>query len=129
MDINGILQIVSLLVSGGIVGQIFFYNSRKRKEEASAQKDEDDNVRAYAAEWKELYEHEHTEHLEERKKLNDKIDSLFDEVNKQRTQVRQLKDDKNTLLMRSKELEWNECRVNGCLKRQPPRDYGKAETD
>lgn len=129
MDINGILQIVSLLMSGGIVGQIFFYNSRKRKEEASAQKDEDDNVRAYAAEWKELYEHEHTEHLEERKKLNDKIDSLFDEVNKQRTQVRQLKDDKNTLLMRSKELEWNECRVNGCLKRQPPRDYGKAETD
>ena len=129
MDINGILQIVSLLMSGGIVGQIFFYNSRKRKEAASAQKDEDDNVRAYAAEWKELYEHEHTEHLEERKKLNDKIDSLFDEVNKQRTQVRQLKDDKNTLLMRSKELEWNECRVNGCLKRQPPRDYGKAETD
>lgn len=129
MDLNGILQVVTLLINGGIVGQIFFFNSRKRKEAASAQKDEDDNVRAYASEWKELYEHEHSEHLEERKKLNEKIDSLFEDLNKQRTQIRQLKDDKNDLLMRAKELEWNECKVNGCLKRQPPRDYGKAETD
>lgn len=129
MDVNGILQIVSLLVSGGIVGQIFFYNSRKRKEEAAAQKDEDENVRAYAAEWKELYEHEHSEHLDERGKLNGKIDQLYEDINRLRTQVRQLKDDKNTLVMRTKELEWNECRVNGCVKRQPPRDYGKEETD
>lgn len=129
MGISEILQVVTLLINGGIVGQIFFYNSRKRKEAASAQKDEDANTRAYAAEWKELYAHEHEEHLADRKKLNDKIDSLFDDLNKQRTQIRQLKDEKNNLLMRTHELEWNECRVNGCLKRQPPRDYGKEETD
>lgn len=129
MGISEILQVVTLLINGGIVGQIFFYNSRKRKEAAAAQKDEDANTRAYAAEWKELYEHEHEEHLADRKKLNDKIDSLFDDLNKQRTQIRQLKDEKNNLLMRTHELEWNECRVNGCLKRQPPRDYGKEETD
>ena len=31
--------------------------------------------------------------------------------------------------LRTHELQWNECTVNGCMKRKPPRDYGKAETD
>lgn len=129
MDIGNILQVVTLLINGGIIGQIFFYNSRKRKEAASAQKDEDANTRAYAQEWKELYSHEHEEHMEERQKLNEKIDSLYEDLNRQRTQIRQLKDEKNDLLLRTHELEWNECKVNGCLKRQPPRDYGREETD
>lgn len=116
-------------MSSGIVGQLLYYNSRKRKEAASAQKDEDANAMAYAQEWKKLYDHEHEEHMEERQKLNGKIDSLFEDLNKQRTQIRQLKDEKNDLLIRTHELEWNECKVNGCLKRQPPRDYGKEETD
>lgn len=126
---DSVIQILTLIVSSGIVGQLLYYNSRKRKEAASAQKDEDANAMAYAQEWKKLYDHEHEEHMEERQKLNGKIDSLFDDLNKQRTQIRQLKDEKNNLLIRTHELEWNECKVNGCLRRQPPRDYGKEETD
>lgn len=129
MNTNEILQIVSLAISSGIVGQLLYYNSRKRKEAASAQKDEDANAMAYAQEWKKLYEHEHEEHMSERTKLNEKIDSLYTDLSKQRTQIRQLKDEKNDLLIRTHELEWNECRVNGCQKRQPPRDYGAKETD
>lgn len=127
MDV--VIQVLTLLVSSGIVGQLLYYNSRKRKEAAAAQKDEDANAMAYALEWKKLYEHEHDEHLTERKSLNGKIDSLFDELNRQRAQIRQLKDEKNDLMLRMHELEWNECRVNGCVKRQPPRDYGAKETD
>lgn len=127
MDV--VIQVLTLLVSSGIVGQLLYYNSRKRKEAAAAQKDEDANAMAYAQEWKKLYEHEHDEHLTERKSLNGKIDSLFDELNRQRAQIRQLKDEKNDMMLRMHELEWNECRVNGCMKRQPPRDYGAKETD
>ena len=126
---ENMVQILTLLVSSGIVGQLLYYNSRKRKEAASAQKDEDANAMAYAAEWKNLYTHEHDEHMAERTKLNDKIDSLFEELNKQRAQIRQLKDDKSTLMLKNHELGWYECRMNGCPKRQPPRDYGKEETD
>ena len=124
-----VLQIITLLVSSGIVGQLLYYNSRKRKEAASAQKDEDANAMAYAQEWHSLYNHEHEEHMEERDRLNKKIDSLYDDISKQRTTIRQLKDEKNTLLMKTHELQWNECTVNGCMKRKSPRDYGKAETD
>lgn len=126
---DNIIQILTLIVSSGIVGQLLYYNSRKRKEAASAQKDEDANAMAYAQEWKRLYEHEHEEHMKEREKLNSKIESLFEDINKQRTQIRQLKDEKSDLLIRTHELEWNECHINGCFKRQPPRDYGKEETD
>lgn len=118
-----------MLVSSGIVGQLLYYNSRKRKEAASAQKDEDANAMAYAQEWHNLYNHEHEEHMEERTRLNNKIDSLYDDIGKQRATIRQLKDDKNTLLMRMRELQWNECTINGCMKRKPPRDYGREETD
>ena len=31
--------------------------------------------------------------------------------------------------MKMHELQWNECTVNGCMKRKPPRDYGREETD
>lgn len=124
-----VLQILSLLVSGGIVGQLLYYNSRKRKEAASAQKEEDANALAYAQEWRNLYTHEHDEHMEERTRLNNKIDSLYDDIGKQRATIRQLKDEKNTLLMKTHELQWNECTVNGCMMRKPPRDYGRAETD
>ena len=120
-----VLQILSLLVSGGIVGQLLYYNSRKRKEAAAAQKEEDANALAYAQEWHNLYDHEHEEHT----RLNNKIDSLYDDIGKQRATIRQLKDEKNTLLMKTHELQWNECTVNGCMMRKPPRDYGKAETD
>lgn len=124
-----VLQIITLLVSSGIVGQLLYYNSRKRKEAASAQKDEDANAMAYAQEWHNLYTHEHDEHMEERDRLNNKIDSLYEDISKQRTTIRQLKDEKNILLMKMHELQWNECTVNGCLKRKPPRDYGREETD
>lgn len=129
MGMENVIQVLTLLVSSGIVGQLLYYNSRKRKEAASAQKDEDANAMAYAQEWKNLYTHEHEEHMNERKKLSDKIDSLFEDINKLRTQVRQLKDEKSDLLIRTHELKWNECRVNGCSKREPPRDYGGKETD
>ncbi len=124
-----VLQILSLLVSGGIVGQLLYYNSRKRKEAAEAQKEEDANALAYAQEWRNLYTHEHEEHMEERTRLNNKIDSLYEDISAQRSLIRSLRDEKNDLLIRTHELQWNECTVNGCTMRRPPRDYGKAETD
>lgn len=124
-----VLQILSLLVSGGIVGQLLYYNSRKRKEAAAAQKEEDANALAYAQEWRNLYTHEHEEHMEERTRLNNKIDSLYDDIGKQRDLIRELRAEKHDLLLRMHELQWNECTVNGCMTRKPPRDYGKAETD
>ena len=109
-----VLQILSLLVSGGIVGQLLYYNSRKRKEAAAAQKEEDANARAYAQEWRNLYTHEHEEHMEERTRLNNKIDSLYDDIGKQRDLIRELRAEKHDLLLRMHELQWNECTVNGC---------------
>ena len=37
------------------------------------------------------------------------------ELNRKDQEIAELK-------MRNAELEWNECRVNGCPKREPPRD-------
>lgn len=68
MKMENVISILTLLVSSGIVGQLLYYNSRKRKEAALAQKEEDANAMAYAQEWKKLYEHEHEEHMAERKK-------------------------------------------------------------
>ena len=110
-----VLQILSLLVSGGIVGQLLYYNSRKRKEAAEAQKEEDANALAYAQEWRNLYTHEHEEHMEERTRLNNKIDSLYEDISAQRSLIRSLRDEKNDLLIRTHELQWNECTVNGVL--------------
>lgn len=63
----------------------------------------------------ELYE-ERTEFMAKRElELKQKDAEHADEMRKKDQRIAELE-------MQNKELQWNECRVNGCDKREPPRD-------
>ena len=74
---------------------------------------------------------------EEKEQLQKKIHALYEERSKYMAkrelelkqkdaehadEIRQKNEEIAKLKMRNAELEWNECRVNGCDKREPPRD-------
>ena len=73
----------------------------------------------------------------EKEQLQKKIHALYEERSKYMAkrelelkqkdaehadEIRQKNEEIAKLKMRNAELEWNECRVNGCDKREPPRD-------
>ena len=81
-----------------LIGVFMFYDSKKRREAAQAEKAEADNISQYAAEWKELYEKKEAKVHE----LDTKIDQLYLEKNEDRERIRE---------------------VRGCKDRKPPSDY------
>lgn len=120
-----ISQIIAMI--GGIVATILlpligafqFYDSKKRKEAASANKAEADNITQYAAEWKELYEKKEAKVHE----LDTKIDQLYLEKNEDRERIRELQSKNAKLELENQALNFKKCEVRGCKERIPPSGY------
>lgn len=120
-----ISQIVTLI--GGaiatillpLLGAFMFYDSKKRREAAQAEKAEADNISQYAAEWKELYEKKEVKVHE----LDTKIDQLYVEKNEDRERIRDLQAKNAKLELENQALNFKKCEVRGCKDRQPPSDY------
>lgn len=102
-----------------LLGAFMFYDSKKRREAAQAEKAEADNITQYAAEWKELYEKKEAKVSE----LNAKIDQLYIEKNEDRERIRDLQSRNVKLELENQALNFKKCEVRGCKDRQPPSDY------
>ena len=96
-----------------------FYDSKKRREDAQAEKAEAENITQYAAEWKKCYEEERR--VEE--ELNGKIDRLYMEKEQDRERIRDLQSKNARLELENQALNFKKCEVRGCKDRQPPSDY------
>lgn len=120
-----ISQIVTLIGSAiatillPLLGAFMFYDSKKRREAAQAEKAEADNISQYAAEWKELYEKKEVKVHE----LDTKIDQLYVEKNEDRERIRDLQAKNAKLELENQALNFKKCEVRGCKDRQPPSDY------
>ena len=118
-------EIISM-IGGGVssivlplLGVLLFYDAKQRKAYAEARRAEADNITQYAAEWKELYENEHSD----KSALNDKIDQLYQEKEQDRQRIRELQEKNTSLALENQALKIRECKVKGCQQRQPPSDY------
>lgn len=125
MIMEQISQIVTLI--GGaittillpLLGAFMFYDSKKRREAAQAEKAEADNISQYATEWKELYEKKEAKVHE----LDTKIDQLYIEKNEDRERIRDLQSKNAKLELENQALNFKKCEVRGCKDRQPPSNY------
>lgn len=102
-----------------LIGAFMFYDSKKRREDAQAEKAEAENITQYAAEWKKCYEEERK--VEE--ELNGKIDRLYMEKEQDRERIRDLQSKNARLELENQALNFKKCEVRGCKDRQPPSDY------
>jgi N-acetylmuramoyl-L-alanine amidase len=84
-----------------------------------AEKTEADNITAYAAEWKELYEKKEKRVVE----LDAKIDHLYAEITKYRDAIRELSEKNSELAVQNQALEFRKCNKHGCADRVPPSEY------
>lgn len=133
MDINTIIQLIAagttlLTVLGG--GSIFYISITKQLKQAEV-KDKNVDIELKEADaWKDLYE----KSQERANKKSETIHSLYEKLNeKDRTinekeaEILRLKYEKEMCdkehQFRERQLQWNECRVNGCIKRHPPREH------
>lgn len=102
-----------------LLGVFLYHDQKKRKEEAAARKAEADNITAYAAEWKELYEKKEAKVHE----LDAKIDQMYIEKNEDREKIREMQERCTSLELENLKLKFMKCEVRGCDKRQPPSGY------
>lgn len=123
MELNDWVILITAL--GGIEGvkQLlkWFFNRRyeQRREDASADRAEDENIKSYAAEWKELYEKKEKKVTE----LDAKIDQLYAEKNDDRIRIRELMQKNQELELKNQSLDILKCKKRGCPDREPPSDY------
>ena len=123
MELNDWVILITAL--GGIEGvkQLlkWLFNRRyeQRREDASADKAEDENIKSYAAEWKELYEKKEKKVTE----LDTKIDQLYAEKNEDRLRIRELMQKNQELELKNQSLDILKCKKRGCPDREPPSDY------
>lgn len=143
MELDWITVVVGAVCSllgalGG--GSIFFVKENKRSKQL-------ENSQKIIEEWKELLQLSEKKIEEKEKKIsekdaiiaqkddiiehkNKKIGALYDERGKfMANRELELKKKDGEIFqkdLRIAELEWNECRVNGCDKREPPRDRNKC---
>ena len=140
---NNIGEIIILIGGSGIL----YWRETKKSKTLDNEGKKLDNNEKVINEWKEMY-HEKEKKCNEKdatiekkdtkiEQLRKKIGELYDErtefMAKRELELKQKdaqhademrrKDEEIAVLkMRNAELEWNECRVNGCVKREPPRD-------
>ena len=127
--LNEIVNTLSSILSSiflPLIGALMFYDARRRKEEATAHKEEaaarkadTDNITSYAAEWKELYEKKEKRVVE----LDAKIDHLYAEITKYRDAIRELSEKNSELAVQNQALEFRKCNKHGCADRVPPSEY------
>lgn len=141
--VSAATAIVGAIGGGGI---IYWKENKKGKSLDNDSKKLDNNEKVIS-EWKEMY-HEKEKKCNEKDQIivrkDDKIEQLRKEKNElleerytfmanRELELKQLEaqhaEEKQILNQRIAELErenaelkWNECRVNGCPKREPPRD-------
>ncbi len=105
-----------------LLGVFMFYDSKKRKEAASAEKAETENNRQYVAEWRELYEKKEAKVHE----LDAKIDQLYIEKNDDRMRMREQLDEISRLKLQNQALEFIKChKALKCSDREPPNEFIK----
>ena len=107
-QLNDIVGLISGSVSSIVLpflGYLFVYESKKRKE--------------YADGWQKLYEQRDRRVGE----LNEKIDQLYTEKEKDRQRIRDLQEKNTALSLDNMVLKMKECQVKGCKERVPPSDY------
>lgn len=123
MELNDWVILITAL--GGIEGVkqlVRWLLNRKyeqRREDASADRAEDENIKSYAAEWKELYEKKEKKVTE----LDAKIDQLYAEKNEDRIRIRELMQKNQELELKNQSLDILKCKKRGCPDREPPSDY------
>lgn len=99
-QLSTIIQVVGSLITLVIL-PLLLLRSKKKQADAEAEKTEADNITAYAAEWKELYEKKEKRVVE----LDAKIDHLYAEITKYRDAIRELSEKNSELPFRIK--HWN----------------------
>lgn len=132
MDSEQLFRIInalgSLLTGGGlgVLSYLFFFDSKKRtenakakQEEAAARKMEEESLSLRASEWRKLYE----EAGDECKELNAKIDKLYDIIEEGRERIREFQEKNMQLSLELQKAQFLKCEVKGCEKRQPPTGY------
>lgn len=122
MEIQEIVQLMGSLVNMvgiPILGVFMFYKYKKQKAAAEAKKAEADNITAYAAEWKMLYEKKEQKVTE----LNVKIDSLYEKIEGLRNTIYELTEKNTELMVKNSALEFRKCNKHGCSDREPPSDF------
>lgn len=115
---GNIIQIIGSFVTL-VVLPVLLLNSRRKKAEAEAEKEQAGNITAYAAEWKELYEKK-----EERvTALDAKVDELYTAIHNYREKIAGLEAQKAELILKNQALEFRKCNRHGCADREPPSEY------
>jgi ethanolamine utilization protein EutA (predicted chaperonin) len=97
-QLSTIIQVVGSLITLVIL-PLLLLRSKKKQADAEAEKTEADNITAYAAEWKELYEKKEKRVVE----LDAKIDHLYAEITKYRDAIRELSEKNSELAVQN----WN----------------------
>lgn len=116
--IVAISSIFTLIVGGG--GVLFYRQSKRLKaaEAAAAEKDvlkrDLENQKSTNDEWIRLYDETKTELINAQKRINDLTDKL--------QKAKELEGHQRLII---NDLTWSRCVVNGCTKRQPPRNFEK----
>ena len=117
-QLSTIIQVVGSLITLVIL-PLLLLRRKKKKADAEAEKTEADNITAYAAEWKELYEKKEKRVVE----LDAKIDHLYAEITKYRDAIRELSEKNSELAVQNQALEFRKCNKHGCADRVPPSEY------
>lgn len=117
-QLSTIIQVIGSLITLVIL-PLLLIKSKAKKADAEAKKTEADNITAYAAEWKELYEKKEKRVAE----LDAKIDHLYTEITKYRDTIRELSEKNSELAVQNQALEFRKCNKHGCADRIPPSEY------
>lgn len=117
-QLSTIIQVIGSLITLVIL-PLLLIKSKAKKADAEAKKTEADNITAYAAEWKELYEKKEKRVAE----LDAKIAHLYTEITKYRDTIRELSEKNSELAVQNQALEFRKCNKHGCADRIPPSEY------
>lgn len=119
MTVENIISIISLLVSSGAIGGIFFLRSRIRKANAEAVAAENANEKMIAEEWKGIAERREIQLAEKDKK----IDALYVQINDWRTKYHESETGKHKLALENATMKIKSCEKRGCKDREPQSGY------
>lgn len=117
-EISNIIQMLGSAITL-VVLPLLLLRSKKKQADIEVEKAEADNITAYAAEWKELYEKKEKRVME----LDAKIDSLYTELGRYRDHIKELTERNSDLVVKNQALEFRKCNRHGCADRTPPSEY------
>lgn len=119
MTTENIISIISLLISSGAIGGIFFLRPRVRKANAEATEVENANSITIAEEWREIAERREAQLAEKDKK----IDTLYGQINEWRTKFHDSETEKHKLALENATMKIKSCEKRACKEREPQSGY------